>query len=237
LKNGINSCARSVINYKQNLNLKTRMKNLQELFDIYIRTKPSAEKIRAATSMMIHIGKALNVANQEEIDAEYFEDISTVLDEFFQNSPQKAILDKAILAEMIGRVGPKGGARTILDKLLEDKDANVRQYTLQTLEYYGKKYPKSVFEYIEKYRSSPDNDMSTAAAALTAKLFNTNKYENVLVQLKKWCSNEHFDFLDLVIDRIRNLYTHTDENEIQLSQAEFEQWLKKNCKKFLARSK
>jgi len=212
------------------------MKNLQDLFDIYIRTKPSAEKIRAATSMMIHIGKALNVANQEEIDSEYFGEITAVLDEFFINTPQKATLDKAILAEMIGRVGPKGGARVILETLLEDKDANVRQYTLQSLEYYGKKYPSSVFNYIEKYRMSSDDDMSTAAASLTAKIFNSGKYEFVLLQLKQWCTDGHVDFLKRVVERIKNIYAHTAENEVKFSEEDFDIWIKKNCRKYLAQS-
>jgi hypothetical protein len=208
------------------------MDNLQELFDIYIRTKPSAEKIRAATSMMIHIGKALNVANQEEINSDYFEEISSSLDEFFVNTPQKATLDKAILAEMIGRFGPKGGARLIFESLLEDKDANVRQYTLQSLEYYGKKYPKTVFKYIEKYYNSSDTDMSTAAASLTAKIFNSKQYEHVLAYIEQQCANGNSEFVKQVIDRIKNLYAYASENDVPFSEENFKAWVKKNCRKY-----
>jgi hypothetical protein len=207
------------------------MKNLQELFDAYLKTKPSAEKIRSATSMMIHIGKALDVANQEEINSDYFPEVVRVLDEFFHNSPQKATLDKAILAEMIGRIGPKPGISVILENLLADEDENVRQYTLQSLEYYGKKSPRTVFKYLEKYRKSNDSIMISAAAALAAKVFNSAEFAFVLTQLEHWCAEGDLSFMEEVLTRIKRTYSQGNSDEY-MPQSEFKSWISKNCKHF-----
>lgn len=207
------------------------MKNLQELFDAYLKTKPSAEKIRSATSMMIHIGKALNVANQEEINSDYFPEVVKVLNEFFQNTPQKATLDKAILAEMIGRIGPKPGISVILEDLLTDEDENVRQYSLQSLEYYGKKSPSTVFKYLEKYRKSNDSIMVAAAAALAAKIFNSKEYSFVLKHIENWYKEGDLSFIEEVLARINRTYSQNSGDEF-MSQSEFRSWISKNCEHF-----
>ncbi len=82
------------------------MNNLQELYDVFLATKPYSGKIKSATSMMIHVCKALDLATQEEITSDYFEEVPGALNEYFKNYPLKSTQDKAILAEMIGRVGP-----------------------------------------------------------------------------------------------------------------------------------
>ena len=64
------------------------MNNIQEIFDANLQTMPTAEKIKSATSMMIHLGKALNVTTQEEITNEYYDEICSSLDELFaKNKP------------------------------------------------------------------------------------------------------------------------------------------------------
>ncbi len=181
------------------------MENLQELFDAYLLTKPSGEKIRAATIMMIHVGKALNVATQEEITHEYYDEITGAIDDFFIKSPQKATLDKVILAEMIGRVGPSGKSKRIFKKLLEDRDENVRQYALASLEFFGQKRPKTVLKYIEIYGKSVDENMRMIATDLAAKMLCHGKHRTVLAQFQKWCGEDKGVFAVDIIRRIKDL--------------------------------
>ena len=56
---------------------------------------------------MIHVCRALDISSQEEVTAEYFDSIPRALDNFYSSHPTKATLDKSILAEIIGRIGPK----------------------------------------------------------------------------------------------------------------------------------
>ena len=177
------------------------MNNIQEIFDAYIRTKPSAEKIRSATSMMIHLGKALNVNTQEEITAEYYDEICQALEEFFSKTPQKAVLDKAILAEMIGRVGPRPKINRILKSLLLDKNENVRQYALKSLEFSGASKPKSVIPFIEQYMKSSDPDMVTTAEYLTAKILCSGKNKFVWEKLNSWYNKGNENFIREAIKR------------------------------------
>ncbi|MFN2126539.1 MAG: hypothetical protein ACK2TU_01650 [Anaerolineales bacterium] len=181
------------------------MDNLQELFDAYLVTKPSAEKIRSATVMMIHVGKALNVATQEEVTSEYFEEVTDAIDDFFAKTPQKATLDKAILAEMIGRVGPKGKLKRIYKKLLSDRDETVRQYALTSLEYIGEKRPKLVMEYVEQYRRSEDESIRMICVELIAKMLCQRKYKSILPQLKLWCAEDNGVFAIEVIRRVQDM--------------------------------
>ena len=132
------------------------MNNLQELYDAFLATKPYSGKIKSATSMMIHVCKALNFPTQEEITSEFFEDIPGALNEHFENYPLKSTQDKAILAEMIGRVGTYESLLGLLDKLLTDTDENVRQYSLHSLGYFGKDYPEKVMPFVERFRKSND---------------------------------------------------------------------------------
>jgi len=202
------------------------MENLQELFDAYLLTKPSAEKIRAATVMMIHVGKALNVATQEEVTSEYFEEITDAIDDFFVKSPQKATLDKAILAEMIGRIGPKGKLKRIYKKLLNDRDENVRQYALASLEYFGEKRPKTVLDYVNIYRKSEDESMKMIAVELVAKLLCQGKHKSVLPQFKIWCGEDEKTF---VIDIIRRVKDMNAQNNCQKGFDYLQEWSVKNC--------
>ena len=142
------------------------MNNLQELYDAFLKTAPSDGKIKAATTMMIHVSKALNMASNEEITTEYFVDIPRGLDEFFYNTPPKAMQDKAILSEMIGRIGPLPELRGLLENLLADEDENVRQYALHSLEYYGLTDPAAVIPYVEKYIRGVDPAMVDMTGSL-----------------------------------------------------------------------
>jgi hypothetical protein len=206
------------------------MKNLQNLFDEYLITEPSAEKIKSATSMMIHLGKALNVPTQEEVTSEYYPEICSALDDYFFKAPHKARLDKAILAEMIGRVGPVHGLKKILEKLLTDKDAEVRQFALQSLDHYGCKKPKTVLPFIERYRKSEDSNMVATAARLTAKVLCSNQHQVILDQMKSWCKVGDEGFIAEIIQRYYHMHKQGSCDEDGRGYKKIRKWVEENCK-------
>jgi hypothetical protein len=144
------------------------MENLQELYDFYITTNPSSGKVSAATTMLIHICRALNFDMTEEITPEYFIDIPEALDDFYRLAPNKAIQDKSILAEMIGHYGPRDGWGEVVDILLAEKDLNLRQFTLHSLEIYGHKHPELIIPYLNRFISTSDEIMREVAAHIYA---------------------------------------------------------------------
>lgn len=127
------------------------MKNLQDLFDYYRQTNPSQGKLKSATAFLIHCCKALNLSNPEEITDEIYDEIPGAIDNLYKYSESQAIQDKSILAEMIGRYGPRQGWEKTLEILLNDPDENLCQFTLQSLEYYGCENPEHIYPYIERY--------------------------------------------------------------------------------------
>ena len=204
------------------------MNNIQEIFDEYLRTKPSAEKIRSATSMMIHLGKALNVSSQEEITSEYYDEISPALDEFFIKTPQKSVLDKAILAEMIGRIGPRPRINAILKSLLTDKNQNVRQYALQSLEYSGITRPKSVLPFIEQQMKSGLEDMISTAEHVTAKILCSDHSKVILDRMKTWCMNGEVSFIKGVVNRVFYMLEHGGCGG-KIDRLIMMKWVKEHC--------
>ncbi len=207
------------------------MKNLQDLYDAYIETRPSSGKIKTATSMLIHVCKALEISSQEEVTSEYFESIPQALDSYFFAHSMKATLDKTMLAEMIGRVGPKKSVKKLLEKLLTDHDENVRQFALNCLEYYGIKKPSSILPYIEKYRNSTDEEMLITAAMLVGNIQCSDQHEMILEKIKKWYKNGDTVFVQEVIKRMIMLRRQRkcDKKYMDLDQLEI--WLNKNCQK------
>ncbi len=205
------------------------MKNLQELFDAYLRTEPTSEKIKSATSMLIHIGKALNVPAQEEIDREYYADITRSLDDYFSKTPAQARLDKAILAEMIGRVGLKPSLKPILENLLTDRDENVRQFALKSLEYHGCKNPKAVLPVINKYRKSDDSMMVISTAHLAAKLACSDFSQLIFDQMARWYKGGSQIFVADVLKRIIYLLNKGTCGDGSMDLTKLKDWTKKNC--------
>ena len=164
------------------------MDNLQELYDYYITTNPSSGKISSATTLLIHICKALNFDMTEQITPEYFADIPASLDDFYRLSPNKAIQDKSILAEMIGRYGPRDGWEKVVEILLDDKDLNLRQFALHSLEYYGHEDPAVVLPYLNRYISSSNDIMREIAAHVYASFLCDSKLaanEQLIKEIKK----------------------------------------------------
>jgi hypothetical protein len=200
------------------------MNNLQELYDVFLRTKPSDGKIKAATTMMIHVSKALNMSSNEEITTEYLVDIPRSLDEFFYNTPPKAMQDKAILSEMIGRVGPLPELRGLLENLLADEDENVRQYTLHSLEYCGMSDPQAVLPYIEKYMRGVDPIMQTMASHLAGKISCSKHYKLILDRILVWYKKGEFAFVKEVLKRMIQLRKHGLCREFILTSEEILDW-------------
>ena len=205
------------------------MRNLQELFDAYLRTEPTSEKIKSATSMLIHIGKALNVSTQEEINREFYTNIIPALDDYFAKTPARARLDKAILAEMIGRVGLKPSLKPILEDLLTDNDENVRQFTMQVLEYHGSKKPATVMPILEKYRRSDDRIMVSAAVYLAAKLACSEFSQLILDRMIRWYKGGSHNFVTDVLKRILHLYEQGGWENKNLTLEYLKNWTEKNC--------
>jgi hypothetical protein len=204
------------------------MNNLQELYDTFLNTTPSDGKIKAATTMMIHVSKALNMASNEEITTEYFVDIPRSLDEFFYNTPPKAMQDKAILSEMIGRVGPLPELRGLLENLMADEDENVRQYALHSLEFCGMKNPDTVIPYIEKYIRGVDPVMSTMAIHLTAKISCSKKFQVILDRVISWYKKGEFAFVKEVIRRMIQLRKHGLCRDFVLTMDDITDWCNEN---------
>ena len=202
------------------------MNNLQELYDAYLATKPYSGKIKSATSMMIHVCKALDFQTQEEITKDYFEEIPNALNTYFKNYPLKSTQDKAILAEMIGRVGPDESLLTMLDKLLTDDDENVRQYSLHSLGYFGKKYPAKVMPFIERFRKSNDFTMKSVAAHLLTHLSTSENLKFIFDKFQEWYKEGDLEFLKDVSQRIADTIKKGEIDSISL--VEFINWTKSN---------
>lgn len=205
------------------------MRNLQDLYDAYIETRPSSGKIKTATSMLIHVCKALDISSQEEVTSEYFDSIPQSLDSYFRAHPLKSTLDKTMLAEMIGRVGPKKSVKNLLEKLLTDKDENVRQFSLNCLEYYGIKKPSSILPYVEKYRNSTDEEMLVTAAMLVGNMQCSDQHEMILGKIKKWYKNGDITFVREVIKRMIALRRQNKCDPKYMDLNQLENWLNKNC--------
>jgi hypothetical protein len=207
------------------------MKNLQHLYDDYIETRPSSGKIKTATSMLIHVCKALEISSQEEVTSEYFESIPHALDTYFSAHPLKATLDKTMLAEMIGRVGPKKSVKKLLEKLLTDEDENVRQFSLNCLEYYGIKNPNSILPYIEKYRRSPDEEMLITAATLVGNIQCSDQHEMILEKIKRWYKNGDIIFVREVVKRMLLMRQHRKCDNKYMNLDQLKIWVNNNCPK------
>jgi hypothetical protein len=201
------------------------MDNLQELYDEFLRTQPSVGKIKTATTMMIHVCKALNVPSNEEITVEYFKEIPGSLDNYFSNYPLRATQDKAILSEMIGRVGAIPELKAVLEELLADKDENVRQYALHSLEYCGLKDSSLILPYIERYRKTDDLPMYTMAAYLAGKISVMKDYQLLLERIEQWFQEDK-KFVQEVVKHMIQLHKQGSYNDSLLGIDDIMKWAK-----------
>ncbi len=207
------------------------MKNLQDLYDAYLETRPSTGKVKTASSLLIHVCKALDISSQEEVTSEYFDTIPRALDSFFLAHPTKATMDKTMLAEMVGRVGPKKRVKKLLEKLLTDQDENVRQFSLHSLEYYGTQHPGVILPYINRFRKSSDESMVTTAAMLVGNLQCSEQYMVVLDRIKNWYTSGDTTFVSEALKRMVILRKQKKCDNKFMSIEELKDWCHKNCKK------
>jgi len=149
------------------------MKNLQDLYDYYRQTNPSQGKMKSATTFLIHCCKAMDVSNPEDITSDMYEEIPPAIDEWYKNNETQAIQDKSALAEMIGRYGPRNGWEKPLEILFLSEDENLRQFTLQALEYAGCEDPQQVFHLVERFLNGKHPLMRHVAARVFVRMLCT----------------------------------------------------------------
>ncbi|APF18675.1 hypothetical protein Calab_3053 [Caldithrix abyssi DSM 13497] len=208
------------------------MANLQELFDFYLNTNPTKWKLRNATNLLIHACQALDVNAPDEIDEERLLELPAALDRFFQKTTQKAVHDKGTLAEMIGRFGPIDGLQSVLQQLLNDPDKNLRQFTLQSLEYHAQNNLHNVLPILEHYRKSTDPLMKQVSAIILARLSSLTKWNEQIKQLIcDWLREDDASYVQLIYQEIiRQASNSVDSVERKQKYMRMQEWLETEFK-------
>lgn len=171
------------------------MSNLQALHDFYLTTRPNSGKVQYASKFLIRLCKYFNLDTPEDITIQYFEELPAAIDSYYQNDFHKAIQDKSILAEMIGRHGPTEGWEKTLEKLLNDPDENLRQFSFQSLEYVAPNNPELILGYIARYKDSDDMIMTVVAARIMSKMYTPENREMLEEVIQKWAKDGSDEFL------------------------------------------
>lgn len=180
------------------------MTHLQDLYDYYLKTKPSKGKVKSATTLLIHVCKAFRKSTPEEITFDLFAEIPQAIDDHYKTEQYKALLDKSILAEMIGRYGPRDGWEKTFEILLEDRDENLRQFTLHALEFAGENYLDCVIPYLEKYRSSSDLLMKHISAHIVSILLCSSQAELMKATMFRWTDTGDKSFIEDVARSLKH---------------------------------
>ncbi len=202
------------------------MANLQELYDYYLETNPSTGKIRNATNFLIHACQAMEVSCPEAITDEMIEELPLAIDRYFRDNYQKAVHDKGVLAEMIGRYGPKNGWENVYRVLLRDKDENLRQFTLQAIEFSARKNPEIAMPYIETFRQGKNKLMRRVAALLSLRIICNGQKEFIRQYIDKW-AKEDVAFTALITDLLEHQAHNSMANlHYKLSCQEAFKWLR-----------
>jgi len=179
------------------------MTNIQDLHDHYLATKPNTLKVQTSSKFLIRLCLYLKLDTPEEITKEYYKTLPQIVDEYYHNDFHKAIQDKSMLAEMIGRYGPRDGWEEALDSLLKDADSNLRQFSFQALEFCGVENPQWVLPYIEKYKKSNDELMKAVAARILSKIYTVQHKDLFITLLDKWNNKNSFEFLEFLHKNIQ----------------------------------
>jgi hypothetical protein len=208
------------------------MTSLQHLFDYFVKTKPSRGKLKAATTMLIHTCRALRINTPEEITRDKYTQITEALDEHFSAEPHKAIQDKSILAEMIGRFGPRDGWETLFDQLIDDADENLRQFTLHALEFSAEVNFDYVLPYIERMRVSKDSVMRQVAAHITGNLLCSRKSDVMKSCMQRWQETSDRAFITEVFRDLERDYSRNAIRKNSKETKELIAWLKAEFKLF-----
>ncbi|HHJ53700.1 MAG TPA: hypothetical protein ENJ89_10930 [Caldithrix abyssi] len=196
------------------------MQNLQDLYEFYLQTKPSKGKVQAATRFLIHICRYFEVASPEEVTVEKYSRIPKAIETNHKNAYHSAIQEKSILAEMIGRYGPRDGWEKVLDILLEDRDENLRQFTLQALAYSVCDQLESILPYLERFKNSKHPLMRQVTATLIAKVLVKKDCKQLRGKILLW-SEEDSMIIQLIYDQVRSIGRNAAGNA---QVAEVNQW-------------
>jgi hypothetical protein len=179
------------------------MTNLQDLHDYYLSTKPNTLKVQTSSKLLIRLCLHLKLDTPEQITKEYYKNLPGIIDEYYHDDFHKAIQDKSMLAEMIGRYGPKDGWEKSLETLLHDDDSNLRQFSFQSLEFCGEKEPQLILPYIEKYKNSKDELMKVVAARIISKIYTIQNKDLFLKLLENWNNKNNLEFLSFLHKNIQ----------------------------------
>jgi hypothetical protein len=110
--------------------------------------------------------------------------------------------------------------------LLTDDDENVRQYSLHSLGYFGKRYPTKVMPFIERFRKSHDFTMKSVAAHLLTHLSTAENMKFIFSKFKEWFKEGDLEFLKDVSQKIADTIKKGEIDSITLD--EFIEWTKSN---------
>ncbi len=201
------------------------MSNLQHLHDFYLTTKPNARKVQTASQLLIRLCKQLNLDSPADIDDTYYPELCAIIDSYYENDYHKAIQDKSILAEMIGRYGAKDGYEIIMESLLEDTDQNLRQFCMQTLEYSARRDFGLVTSYLEHYKNSDDKVMQAVAARLVSKVFRENNAQVIREKIEQWLAEGDIAFLLEIKKSFSNYIRRQEDFANSALYRQFYDWL------------
>ncbi len=201
------------------------MSSLQHLHDFYLTTKPNARKVQTASQLLIRLCKQLNLDSPADIDDTYYPELCAIIDSYYENDYHKAIQDKSILAEMIGRYGPKDGYEIIMESLLEDRDQNLRQFCMQTLEYSAQRDFERVTSYLEHYKNSDDKVMQAVAARLVSKVFRENNEAVIREKIEQWLAEGDISFLLEIKKSFSNYIRRQEDFANSTRYRQFYDWL------------
>ncbi len=187
------------------------MSSLQKLHDVYLKTRPATRKVQTTSQLLIRLCRTLNMDGPQDITPEYYAQLPAVIDGYCNGNVHKAIQDKSTLAEMIGRYGPSDGWEKALDILLKDKDQNLRQFVLQSMEYITRRQPENIIPYIEKFIDGDDALLTDVAARLISRSISEAHKDFFEKCIDDWESRRQFDFLALVKKNMAVYIRRADE--------------------------
>ncbi len=171
------------------------MSDLQQLHDYYLTTKPAARKVKNASQVLIRLCKELNVDSPSLITDEFYPELTKVVDSYYEHDIHKAIQDKSVLAEMVGRYGLRDGYEIIMEKLLEEKDSNLKQFCIQAMEYSARQDISFVESYIERYKNSDESVMRSVVARMVSRIYNEKTAPIIRNKILQWIEEKEIDFL------------------------------------------
>ena len=200
------------------------MTSLQDLHDYYLSTRPKTLKVQTSSKLLIRLCLHLRLDTPEQITREYYKTLPQTIDEYYHNDFHKAIQDKSMLAEMIGRYGPRDGWEDSLNSLLKDNDSNLRQFSLQSLEYCGVENPQLILSYIEKYKNSKDELMKAVAARVFSKIYSVQHKDLFLKLIAKWNNKNSLEFLSFLH---RSIEKAIKRNEPFTKEKSYQEYFKK----------